>query len=118
MNTFLIVKQNYLAAEPSFTLYKLESKWFGLKKSYKMFRIDDDFCWTATFNDFNELVGKLIRHYYREDKKWLEIVDRKRNISDIENNTTLIFMEKTPYCGDKPKVYGRCTINEYFNRNK
>lgn len=115
MNTFLIVKQNYLSDVPRFTLYNVESKWFGLKKTYTPFYLNIDNCLTCSFNNTKELIGRLIGHYYNEEKNNTEITDRNAIIEYIKNNTSLILIEKTPYTNDKPKYIGKVTINEYYN---
>lgn len=116
MENFLVTKQNYACstAKPTYTLYKLEYKWFGLKKSYKSFHIDDDFYLTCCFEDLNELLGKLVRHYYNIDKKNVEIVDKKGHLDYIRRNISVKFIEYSYKLNEKPTYYGESTIKQYL----
>lgn len=118
---FLIVKQEYLQDLPTYTLYKRESKWLGLKHQYKSYAIEDVAeGWRASFfRNMTILVGMLTRHLYKTELKYADCVDRKKMLECIRNNTKIALYIKSPYDSDKPKFLGVYTINEYLTlKNK
>lgn len=115
---FLIVKQNYVCRKPNYTIYKEESKWFGLKKRYPAFRLYNGFAFASTFDNLDELLGRLVKYHCDKERKFKDFESKEEKnicINFIKENIRIKFIEYSQYLKDKPTYYGEASIKEYYN---